>query len=283
MQRTSEWALGPEVSVVTAELKDGRWQVSALGQGEQTCPGCGAHSAARHSWHHRRLQDLPVQGARVTLNLRLGRWRCPNQHCERQTFVERLAVTAAPLARRTRRVADLVRLMGHTAGGRPGEMLMARLGMPASDTTVVRQLKRHAAARTPASVGVLGIDDWSWRKGVRYGTVLVDLERRRLVDVLADRSAATARWLEQHPGVEIISRDRCGLYAQGALRGAPQARQVADRFHLLQNLRLCIESHMSRVGRHHGRTLLAAARGAADAGSVKNLGHYAAAASWMGC
>jgi len=97
--------------------------------------------------------------------------------------------------------------------------------------------------------------------------VLVDLERRRVVDVLPDRSAeGTARWLARHPEVEVISRDRCGLYAQGALRGAPRARQVADRFHLLQNLRACIESHMSSVGRHHGRSLVPAAEpGAADA------------------
>ncbi len=265
MQNPSEWALGPEVSVVTAELKDGSWQVSALGRGERTCPGCGTCSTARHSWHYRRLQDLPVQGARVTVTVRLGRWRCPSQRCERQTFVERLAVTAAPLARRTRRVADLVRLLGHTAGDRPGEMLMARLGMPASDTTIVRQLKRHAAARTPAPVRVLGIDDWSWCKGVSYGTVMVDLERRQVVDVLPDRSAAgTARWLERHPEVEIISRDRCGLYAQGARQGAPQAAQVADRFHLLQNLRACIESHMSSVSRHHGRSLMPASHGAVD-------------------
>ncbi len=143
---------------------------------------------------------------------------------------------------------------------------MARLGLPVSDSTILRQLKRHAAARAPAAVRVLGIDDWSWRKGVSYGTVLVDLERRQVVGVLPDRSAqGTARWLERRPGVEIISRDRCGLYAQGALRGAPQARQVADRFHLLQNLRTCIESHMSSVSRHHGRSLMPALHGVTDA------------------
>ena len=163
-----------------------------------------------------------------------------------------------------------MRLLGYTAGGRPGEMPMARLGMPASDTTIIRQLKRPAAAQAPAAVRVLGIDDWSWRKGISYGTVLVDLERRRVVDVFPDRSAdGTARWLAQHPGVEIISRDRCGLYAQGAHQGAPQARQVADRFHLLQNLRACIESHMSSISCHHGRTLLVgAAPGAPDVSEV---------------
>jgi transposase len=120
---------------------------------------------------------------------------------------------------------------------------MTRLGLPQSDDTILRNLKRHAADRREgATVRVVGIDDWSWRKGCSYGTIMVDLERREVVDVLSDRSAeATARWLSQHTKVEIVSRDRCGLYAEGTRRGAPQARQVADRFHLIQNLRQTIE------------------------------------------
>ncbi len=96
-------------------------------------------------------------------------------------------------------------------------------------------------------VRVAGIDDWSWQQGRSYGTIVVDLEQRKVVDVLPERSAeSTAQWLQQHPEIEIVSRDRCGLYAQGARRGAPQARQVADRFHLLQNLRETIERQLSR-------------------------------------
>jgi transposase len=135
---------------------------------------------------------------------------------------------------------------------------MKRLGMPVSDDTILRHLKRQVArirARTP--VRVAGIDDWSWRKGRTYGTIIVDLERREVVDVLQDRTTAgTAEWLRQHPEVEIVSRDRCGLYAQGAREGAPQARQVADRFHLLQNLRETIETQLSRADRSTGRALL---------------------------
>ena len=94
---------------------------------------------------------------------------------------------------------------------------------------------------------VAGIDDWSWQRGRSYGTIVVDLERRQVVDVLPDRSAeTTAQWLQQHPGIEVVSRDRCGLYAQAARRGAPRAKQVADRFHLLQNLRETIERQLSR-------------------------------------
>jgi hypothetical protein len=127
---------------------------------------------------------------------------------------------------------------------------MIRLGMPVSDTTILRDLKRSARSNAnPVHVRVVGIDDWAWRKGMTYGTVIVDLERRRVVDLLPDRSAAsTAKWIEGHPEVEIISRDRAGLYAEGARAGAPQARQVADRFHLLQNFREAVERQLGQFG-----------------------------------
>ena len=143
-------------------------------------------------------------------------------------------------------------------GGRPAERLMKRLGMPVSDDTILRHLKRQVARlRAKTTVRVAGIDDWSWRKGRTYGTIIVDLERREVVDVLQDRTASgTAEWLGEHPEVEIVSRDRCGLYAKGAREGAPQARQVADRFHLLQNLRETIEAQLSRADRSTGRALL---------------------------
>jgi transposase len=196
----------------------------------------------------------------VTLQLRLSRWRCRNIECRRKTFVEQMPEVFPPLARRTRRVAELVHLFGHSAGGKPGERLMGRLGAPVSDDTILRHLKRRVADRNATTpVRVAGIDDWSWRKGSTYGAIVVDLERREVVDVLPDRSAAaTANWLRGRPEVEVVSRDRCGLFAQGAREGAPQARQVADRFHLLQNFRQAIERQLSRAGRSTGRPLVAA-------------------------
>ena len=126
---------------------------------------------------------------------------------------------------------------------------MRRLGMPVSDTTILAGLRKHARARSESSavaaVHVAGVDDWAWRKGSNYGTIIVDLEHRVVVDVLADRSAATtASWFRDHPEVEMVSRDRAGLYAEAAREGAPQARQVADRFHLLQNFREIVERQL---------------------------------------
>lgn len=118
--------------------------------------------------------------------------------------------------------------------------------MPQGDDRILRNLKRGAARFPCAPIRVAGIDDWSWRRGTRYGTIVVDLERRAVVDVLHDRSAATmTQWLQDHPAIEVVSRDRCGLYAQAARQGAPQARQIADRFHLVENLQFAIERQLS--------------------------------------
>jgi transposase len=207
--------------------------VSAAINDDGCCPACDTRSNRRHGWYIRRLQDLPAQGAAVGLRLKLARWRCSNPECARQTFGGRLPEVVQPYGRQTRRVVDLARLVTHTAGGRPAGRLMTRLGLPQSKDTLLRSLKRGVRDRAGvAPVRVIGIDDWSWRKGRTYGTIMVDLERREVLDILQDRSAeSTACWLGGHSAVEMVS---CELYAQGAARGGPQAGQVADRFHLLQ-------------------------------------------------
>ena len=180
-----------------------------------------------------------AQGTPVTISVRVGRWRCRNERCDRQIFAERLPGIAAPSARQTDRLAEIVRLFGHSVVGRPSARLMARLGMHMSHTTIVRRLKQHAGTKHKrAAARIAGVDEWAWRKRAKFGTIVVDLERRRVVDLLADHAAAQmAAWFKQHPEVEIINRDRDDLYADAARQGAPQARQVADRVHLLKNLR----------------------------------------------
>jgi transposase len=125
---------------------------------------------------------------------------------------------------------------------------MARLGMPVSDTTILRRVNDDGRSLTNrAVVRVAGIDEWAWRKGMNYGTIVVDLERRQVVDLLADRSAATmAARFKEHPEIEAVSRHRAGLYADAARQGAPQARQIADRFHLLKNFREAVERQLGR-------------------------------------
>ena len=194
------------------------------------------------------LGDLSAQGKPVNIQVRSTRWRCRNRQYERRIFADRLPRLATPFARRTVRLAGIVELFGHDVGGRPSERLLARLGMPVSDTTILRRVKKSVTAQTNhAVVRVVGVDEWAWRKGTTFGTVIVDLERRQVVELLADRSSATtADWLKRHPEIEVVSRDRAGLYADAAREGAPQARQIADRFHLLKNLRETIERQLGR-------------------------------------
>jgi transposase len=262
MTKTTKLAFGPGIIVQCVAFHGNRWVVSAEGKGSRSCPDCGEASGSRHSWQMRRLQELPIPGVPATLEIRSGRWRCLNEQCARKTFAETLAI-ALPSARKTRRVGELVRLFGHSAGGRVSERLLTRLGMPVSDNAILRQLKSHVRKqRKTEPLRAIAIDVWSWRKGFRYGTIVVDLERRMVADVLKTRSAqGTADWLKQHPGIEFVSRDRCGLYAQGIRRGAPSARQVADRFHLMQNLRENIEREMTSVSRCAGRPRLPAVAG----------------------
>lgn len=222
MRTKSKWSPGPGIKVQSIVSNgDGGWVVSACGPSSGICPDCGKHSGSRHGWSYRSLQDLPIQGNEVTVRLRLSRWRCTYRQCERQTFTDAIPEIASPYARRTTRVAKLVGLLVHGTGGRPGERLMNQLGMPVSDDTILRHLKRMASQiddEPPARI--IGIDDWSWRKSWRYGTIIVDLERRKLLDILEDRSVTTvARWLKRYPSIDVVSRDRCGLYTQAAREG----------------------------------------------------------------
>ena len=140
--------------------------------------------------------------------------------------------------------------MGLALGGEAGARLLGRLGMATSATTVLRLVRALSlpAAEVPR---VVGVDDWAMKKGVTYGAILVDLEARRVVDLLPDRTAATlAGWLEARPGIEVIARDRSTEFARGASLGAPQAVQVADRWHLLANARQMLERWLAGV---HGR------------------------------
>ena len=204
---------GLEITSVTR--KPASWEISADALPDPICPGCGRPSVSCHSGYERRLSDLPIQGVPVHLRVRVARWRCRNARCSRAIFVQRLPGIAAVGAHRTRRTADIIALFGHAVGSRPGERLMHRLGTPVSDDTLLRHVKAAArSARPAASLRVVGVDDWAWQKGQSYCTILVDLERRVVADVLADRSSASVgAWLAKHPTVRIDDAGHSGIYA----------------------------------------------------------------------
>ena len=227
--------------------------IEAAGTDNAPCPDCGVLSTARHSGYWRDLKDLPMQGQPVKLRLQVSRWRCRNTCCERRIFCQRLESVSHKHARETKRFGEVVQLIAYALGGRAGERLSRCLGLRISDDTLLRRVKQWAKSRPPTEgIAVVGVDDWAWRKGfASYGTILVDLERRKLAELLPERSSASfEQWLRQHPEVRIISRDRDGLYAKGGRCGAPTAQQVADRFHLIHNLLQTVEEELAHQHRH---------------------------------
>jgi transposase len=229
-------AIYPADGVITIALRTCRRTVA--------CPDCQQVTQQIHSWCHRTCTDLPWQGLAVRFRLHTRRWYCPNPDCQRRIFTARLSEVVASFARRTTWLAEVIDAIARALGGEPGARVLATLGLPLSADTRLNRIR--AAVVPPGSAPrVIGIDDWAWRIGNRYGTIIVDLERHQVVDVLPDRDVETiVTWLRQHPSIEVVARDCGDPYIEAVTAGAPQAIQVADRWHLLKNLGEAVEERL---------------------------------------
>lgn len=215
------------------------------------CPLCKESATRVHSQYTRRVADLPCAGQPVQLILRVRKFFCDTPDCPRKIFTERLMPFLAPWARMSGRLSQVVQAIGLATCGKLGARLSIRLGIHVSWMTVLHRIMAPPSLSC-LPVSKLGIDDFALRRGRTYGTILIDLERHQVIDLLPDRQAETsAVWLEQHPTIELVSRDRGGDYAAAARKGAPQAIQVADRFHLLHNLTQAVGEALMRCWAEH--------------------------------
>ena len=209
----------------------------------------------------RKILDLPWACIPVRINLSVKKYYCRNEDCSRKIFTERFGKELKPYARRTMRLTDQLTQISFVLGGNGGSKLASSLGMPVGRSTILRIIHNETEELEAATPRVLGIDDWAFKKGHTYGTILVDLEKRKPIDLLPDREVETVKkWLEAHPGIEIISRDRASCYSQAADQGAPQAIQVADRWHLLKNLGDALKRFLDK----HNQELRLAAKNIAE-------------------
>jgi len=236
--RVDDLAVTPDAVVVRA----------ATTSAHESCPRCGVPSARVRSRYTRTLADRPLAGRPLRYHLTVRRFTCRTDECPRVVFAEPLAGLASSHARTTHDLADAHTAIAFAAGGEGGSRLAHALTMPTSPATLLRRIR---AARTEPGPPprYVGVDDWACKKGQNYGTILVDLERGTVIDLLPGRDGeALADWLRKNPQVEVLTRDRWAAYAKAATEAAPQATQVADRWHLLKNLREAVENVLARFG-----------------------------------
>src|SRR6266567_415064 len=237
----------PDVEVERVEIAEEITLTLRTVSPSALCPSCGTASSRIQSRYTRTLRDLPSVGRPIRLILHVRRFFCTQSTCAQKIFVERLPTLCHPHAQRTQRLQEALRQLGLRVGGQAGADAGSDLGISGSRDTILR-LVRRSPQSAKADPRIIGLDDWARRRPLRYGTLICDLERSQPIDLLPDRSAQTVEaWLKAHPSVAVVSRDGSSEYASAIRKGAPQARQVSDRWHLVKNLAACVSVQIAKT------------------------------------
>lgn len=211
-----------------------------------SCPSCGTKSSQIQSRYTRTLRDLPSGGRPIRLIIQVRRFFCKKHTCAQKIFAERLPALCRPYAQRTKPLQEALCQLGLRGGGQAGADVGSELGISGSRDTILR-LVRQSPPAVRQEPHVIGLDDWAWRRRLRYGTLICDLERGSPLDLLPDRTVETvSAWLQDHPTIKIVSRDGSSEYASAIKKGAPQARQVSDRWHVVKNLAECVSVQLAQ-------------------------------------
>jgi transposase len=233
--------------VITAQKKDGKVLIYVNSkQPGSNCPECNDLSSRIHSYYTRKIMDLPMVGSQTWLILNARKFYCLNVSCIRKVFAERFPEHIVTRKTVTKRVNEKLLKIASLMGGNGGVRICQLMNLPTSSSTLIRLIHQQPIEQNTVPK-VLGIDDWAFKKGSRYGTIIVDLEKRKIIDLLPDRETLSVeQWLKAHPGVEIVSRDRYGNFANGVKNASPTIKHVADRWHLLKNLGDAMQKALDR-------------------------------------
>lgn len=235
-----------EIEIVEVQRTEST--ITLVGQStvkEQTCPYCGVTSRRIHSDYQRHPQDLPSQGVQVQFQLQVKRFRCLNPQCTHRTFAERLPTMVGWHQQRTIQLDRMLETLAFELGGEAGGRCLRALAVQVSGDTLLRLMRKYVPPVPPLPTAI-GVDDWAYRRGLKYGSLIVDLDRHQPIAVLPDREPETlANWLQSQPQIQAVSRDRSKTYAEGIRQGAPQALQIADRWHLLKNMREALNESLA--------------------------------------
>lgn len=245
----------PNFAISKIECHDSAVTINAFVKSRRSrCPTCGRYSNSVHDYYYRYITDIQVFQNSTLIILKTRKFKCRNSKCSRRVFTEQTTAVER-YSRRTTRAGEILNTFSIELTGKLGSQLSKQLFVGVSISTITR-IAHSQQLPTIKQPRVLGVDDWAFRKGVRFGTILIDMETSRPIDLLQTRESSDLKaWLAKYPGAEIVTRDRSGSYASAINEMCPEALQVADRFHLLVNLSDALDKYFKSISREIRRVL----------------------------